>query len=78
MKITKAVITAAGRDQRTLPLHLLVDRDGVKKTALQIILEEALAYSGKEALAVALEWRKRLAGRRHGDSARLVREDRNR
>jgi len=45
---------------------------------VKTILEEALAYSGKEALAVALEWRKRLAGRRYGDSARLVREDRNR
>ncbi|MCX6998430.1 MAG: UTP--glucose-1-phosphate uridylyltransferase, partial [Kiritimatiellaeota bacterium] len=34
MKISKAVITAAGREQRTLPLHTLVDRDGVQKTAL--------------------------------------------
>jgi UTP--glucose-1-phosphate uridylyltransferase len=48
MKITKAVITAAGRDQRTLPLHMLVDRDGAKKTALQIILEEALAAGIEE------------------------------
>ena len=48
MKITKAVITAAGRDQRTLPLHMLVDRDGVQKTALQIILEEALAAGIEE------------------------------
>ena len=45
---------------------------------VKTILEEAVAYSGKEALAVALEWRKRLSGRRYGDSARLVREDRNR
>ena len=45
---------------------------------VKTILEEAVAYSGKEALAVALEWRKRLPGRRYGDSARLVREDRNR
>lgn len=48
MKITKAVITAAGRDQRTLPLHMLVDRDGAKKTALQIILEEAFAAGIEE------------------------------
>ncbi|MCX7010638.1 MAG: sugar phosphate nucleotidyltransferase [Kiritimatiellaeota bacterium] len=48
MKITKAVITAAGRDQRTLPLHMLVDRDGAKKTALQIIIEEALAAGIEE------------------------------
>ncbi len=53
MKITKAVITAAGRDQHTLPLHMLVDRDGVKKTALQIILEEALA-AGIEELGLVI------------------------
>lgn len=52
-KITRAVITAAGPDQRTLPLHALVDRDGVEKTALQIIIEEALA-AGIESLAVVI------------------------
>ncbi|MBA2646274.1 MAG: UTP--glucose-1-phosphate uridylyltransferase, partial [Pyrinomonadaceae bacterium] len=31
MKITKAVITAAARNQRTLPLQTLVDRDGDQK-----------------------------------------------
>ena len=51
MKISKAVITAAGREQRTLPLHALVDRDGIQKTALQIIIEEALA-AGVEDIAV--------------------------
>jgi plasmid stability protein len=45
---------------------------------VKTIIEEAVAYSGKEALAVAMEWRKRLSGRRHGDSARLIREDRSR
>jgi UTP--glucose-1-phosphate uridylyltransferase len=38
--IKKAVITAAGRHQRTLPLQTLVDRDGAQKTALAIIIEE--------------------------------------
>ena len=42
MKITKAVITAAGSKQRTLPLQTLVDRDGTEKSVLQIIVEEAL------------------------------------
>ena len=51
MKISKAVITAAGREQRTLPLHTLVDRDGVQKSALQIILEEAFA-AGAEEIAI--------------------------
>ena len=41
MKITKAVITAAGPRQRTLPLQTVVDRDGVQKSVLQIVLEEA-------------------------------------
>ena len=45
---------------------------------VKTIIEEAVAYSGKEALAVALEWRKRLSGRRYGDSSRSVREDRSR
>jgi UTP--glucose-1-phosphate uridylyltransferase len=43
MKLRKAVITAAGKNQRTLPLQSLVDRDGTTKTALAIIIEEALA-----------------------------------
>jgi UTP--glucose-1-phosphate uridylyltransferase len=41
MKIKKAVVTAAGRGQRALPLQTLVDRDGQGKSALQIIIEEA-------------------------------------
>jgi UTP--glucose-1-phosphate uridylyltransferase len=43
MKITYCLITAAGRDGQSLPLQRLVDRDGVAKTALQIIVEEAVA-----------------------------------
>ncbi len=42
MKISKAVITVAGRDQRNLPLQTLVDRDGQTKSALMILLEEVL------------------------------------
>jgi UTP--glucose-1-phosphate uridylyltransferase len=43
MQVRKAVITSAGRGQRALPLQTLVDRDGVSKSALQIIIEEAVA-----------------------------------
>jgi UTP--glucose-1-phosphate uridylyltransferase len=43
MNVKKAVITAAGKNQRTLPLQSLVDRDGTTKTALAIIIEEALS-----------------------------------
>lgn len=54
MQLTKAVITVAGMNQRTLPLQSLVDRDGVTKTALAIIIEEALSAGIEEiALVVA-------------------------
>lgn len=53
MELTKAVITAAGKNQRTLPLQSLVDRDGVSKTALTIIIEEAVA-AGAEEIAVVV------------------------
>lgn len=43
VEIHKAIITAAGKGQRTLPLQTLVDRDGLHKTALAIIVEEALS-----------------------------------
>ena len=43
MNIRKALITAANPRQRTLPLQTLVDRDGESKSALQIILEEAVS-----------------------------------
>ena len=33
MEIRKAVVTAAGKSQRTLPLQTLVDRDGGSKAA---------------------------------------------
>jgi UTP--glucose-1-phosphate uridylyltransferase len=48
MRIRRAVITAAGRNQRALPLQTLVDRDGVEKTALRVILEEALSAGVEE------------------------------
>jgi UTP--glucose-1-phosphate uridylyltransferase len=51
MKITKAVITAAGADQRSLPLQTLIDLDGQAKTALEITVEEA-ASAGVEELAI--------------------------
>ncbi|MBL9126054.1 MAG: NTP transferase domain-containing protein [Verrucomicrobiales bacterium] len=53
MEIKKAVITAAGRSQRALPLQTLVDRDGVPKTALAILVEEARS-AGIEEIALML------------------------
>ena len=52
MNLTKAVITAAGRVQRNLPLQTLVDRDGVEKKALEIILEEAVGAGAEEVCLV--------------------------
>jgi UTP--glucose-1-phosphate uridylyltransferase len=52
MNLRKAVVTAAGRDQRVLPLQTLVDRDGAEKTALRIILEEAVGAGAEEVCLV--------------------------
>src|SRR4051812_27257127 len=53
MEIKKAIITAAGQSQRTLPLQSVVDRDGVTKTALAIIIEEIL-QAGVEEICVVI------------------------
>ncbi len=53
MKIRTAVVTAAGPGQRALPLQTLVDRDGQQKSALQIVVEEALA-AGIEEICVVI------------------------
>lgn len=52
MKITKAVITAAGRKQRTLPLQTLIDRDSAEKSVLGIIVEETLRAGVEEICVV--------------------------
>jgi UTP--glucose-1-phosphate uridylyltransferase len=43
MKISKAVITAAGPRQSRLPLQRFVDLDGSEKSALEILIEEVVA-----------------------------------
>jgi len=52
VEIKKAIITAAGQAQRTLPLQTLVDRDGLTKTALRILIEEILAAGIEEICVV--------------------------
>lgn len=59
MKVTRALITAAGRKQRTLPLNSLVDRDGIVKTALWIVLDEVVA-AGVDEIGIVV---------RHGDES---------
>jgi UTP--glucose-1-phosphate uridylyltransferase len=53
MKISRAVITAAGRNQSSLPLQMLIDRDGLEKPLLSILVEEALS-AGVEEIAVVV------------------------
>ncbi len=53
MDIQKAIITAAGKHQATLPLQTLVDRDGAEKPALQILIEEVL-HAGIDELCVVI------------------------
>ena len=45
---------------------------------LRLILEEAAARNPAKALQLAAKMRRRLAGRKHSDSAALVSEDRRR
>ncbi len=52
MEIKKAVITAAGKTQRTLLLQALVDRDGQSKAALRILIEEILSAGIEEICVV--------------------------
>src|SRR4051812_25836912 len=52
MKVRKAVITAAGRNQRGLPLQTLVDRDGTTKSCLRVILDEAVSTGVEEVCVV--------------------------
>ena len=51
--VRKAVITAAAKSQRTLPLQTLIDRDGNEKSLLQILIEQSLA-AGVENIAVVV------------------------
>lgn len=53
MNIDRAVITAAGKGQRGIPLQTLVDRDGVSRSALAIILREILD-AGVRKIAVVI------------------------
>jgi len=53
VNVQKAIITAAGKNQRTLPLQTLVDRDGVTKSALAILAEE-ITSAGIEEIAVVI------------------------
>ena len=42
MQIRKAVITAAGRDQRNLPMQTLFDERGTERSVLNVVVREAV------------------------------------
>lgn len=53
MQIKKALITAAGADQRKLAMQTLVDRDGNHKTVLEILIDE-VRQAGIEEIGVVI------------------------
>lgn len=73
MRIRKAVITAAGRNQRALPLQTLIDRDGIEKTVLRIILEEALLAQVDEICVVVSPGDEAAYAQAAGDRAGSIR-----
>jgi UTP--glucose-1-phosphate uridylyltransferase len=75
MNIRKAVITAAGQNQRALPLQTLTDRDGQEKPVLCILSELALAAGVEEICVVTWpgdEARYAQAAGRHGGRIRFL------
>ena len=52
MKLTRAVITAAAPAQRTLPLQSIVDRDGVRKSVLSVLVAEAVGAGATDICVV--------------------------
>jgi UTP--glucose-1-phosphate uridylyltransferase len=79
MEPKRAIITAAGDSQRMLPLQTLVDRDGQTKTALRIIIEEALAARIEEICVIVApgdESAYALAAGPHAKRLRFVVQDR--
>lgn len=53
MNVRKALITAAGRSQRQLPLQVLEDREGVTRSVLEMLVLEALS-AGIEQVGVVI------------------------
>ena len=73
MKIRKAVVTAAGPKQRTLPLQVLIDRDGIEKSVLAILIEEILRAKVEEICVVVGPGDADAYGRAVGDHAGRLR-----
>ena len=79
MKITKALITAAGHGQRILPLQTVVGRDGYPRPVVQFLVEEALS-AGIEDIGVVVnrgdsELYREAAGDRAGSLAFIEQDE---
>ncbi len=75
MRIKKAVITAAGPSQRTLPLQLIIDRDGVEKSILCILIEQAHSAHIEEVCVIVWpgdEERYQQAAAHHSGAVRFI------
>jgi UTP--glucose-1-phosphate uridylyltransferase len=78
VKVDKAVITAAGADQRMLPLQTVIDRDGVEKPVLSVLIEEALSAGIEEVCVVVWpgdEARYEQAAGRHARRLRFMAQE---
>jgi UTP--glucose-1-phosphate uridylyltransferase len=74
LRVRKAVITAAGENQRALPLQTLI-HDGVEKSVLGILIEQALTANVGEICVVVWpgdETRYAQAAGRHAGAVRFV------
>jgi UTP--glucose-1-phosphate uridylyltransferase len=72
MNVRKAVITAAGVHQRALPLQVLIDRDGIEKPILRILLEEVFAAPIEEACLIVAPGDRASYSRAAGDLVQRV------
>ena len=48
MKVRKAVLTLAGPNQRRLPLQTLIDREGIPRSVLAVLLDETVQAGAEE------------------------------
>jgi UTP--glucose-1-phosphate uridylyltransferase len=73
--VKKAIITAAARSQRELPLQTLIDGEGKKKSLLCVLIEQSLA-AGVEEVAIVVfpgdESSYAQAAGPHGSSVRFI------
>lgn len=54
MKVTKALITSAGKDRSNLPLQKIIDQDGKEKSILNIFIEDILK-AGIEEIGIVIK-----------------------